>query len=510
MKKLFILPILFIFIFIYPALSQEIIVGVYDNPPMIFYKDGTADGFFIELLEYIAEREGWELRYVYGTFPELIEKLKKGEIDILPDVAYTPERERIFSFNRESVFNNWGVIITADRIETITDLDGKRVAGVRQDIYFKNLRKLASSFGVKCTFVEVEGDYRDVFGTIKNGAADAGVVSRIYGNLYSREYGLKITPVIFSPVELRFAGARGREVYLEKIDHHLEILKEDGDSIYYQLLGKWTETPRTETPYWAKYLIAASVFLGFLFTYRELYLKRELSRRKSEIVKVNRLLEKIIRINEAIIVERNPEKLGLRTSSMLSEYRSNAVLLFLSSETIAFMDGKRVPTDEVLRYECMKSVISKKTTLEIPPGFHPETCIHGEKAGNCFGYSFPMLYGSEFKGLIFIMSEEKLSGQEKRILETLAGDMAYALHDFELERERNAVLKQLEENINNMMVLVDRIKNPLTVILGVTELRCQEVRDEIEREIANILRIVKEIERGWLESEDLEKKLEKY
>ncbi len=510
MKKLLISSILVIFVCIHPALSQKITVGVYDNPPMIFYKDGAVDGFFIELLEYIAEREGWELKYVYGSFPELIEKLKKGEIDILPDVAYTPEREKIFSFNKESVFNNWGVVVTSDRIEAITDLDGKRVAGVNKDIYFRNFRNLVRSFGIKCTFVEVEGDYRDVFEAIRNGKADAGIVSRIYGNLYSREYGLRVTPVIFSPVELRFAGSKGRENYLEKIDHHLEILKEDENSIYYHLIGKWTETPRTETPYWVRYLIIASVFLGFLLAYREIYLKRELSRRRSEIVKVNSLLEKIIRINETIILEREPEKLGLKTSSMLSEYRSNVVLFFLSSDTMAFMDGRRVPSDEIMKYECIKSVVSKKTPLEIPPGFHPKTCIHGENAGNYFGYSFPMLYGSELKGLIFIMSEEKLSGQETRILETLAGDMAYALHDFELERERNDVLKQLEENIDDMMQLVDRIKNPLTVIMGLTELKCEEIREDIEREVSNILRIVKEIEKGWIRSEELERRLERY
>ena len=509
MKKSPIFTLIIFLLLIYPAHSLEITVGVYDNPPMLFYSNGKPDGFFIELLEYIAEKEEWELRYVYGTFPELIEKLKSGEIDILPDVAYTPEREEVFSFNREPVFNNWGVIVAGKRIETITDLDGKKIAGVRQDIYFRKFRNLAKSFGIETSYVEVEGDYREVFEAVRTGEADAGIVSRIYGNLYAGDYGLKTTSVVFSPVELRFAGAKGSEYYLEKIDYHLAILKEDESSLYYSLIGKWTETTRTEVPYWVKYLAFATVLLGFLLGFREIYLKRELRKREHEIIRVNRLLEKILKINETIIIERDPEKLGLKTSLMLSEYRENVVMFSLNGEVMTFSDGKRSDPKDVYEFECIKSAMKRKIPLQIPPGFHPESCIHCKSARDSFGYAFPMVYGSEVKGLIFILTQEKLSSREIRILETLAGDMAYALHDFELERERNQILNQLEKNIRNMMMLVDGIRNPLTVIKGLTELKCREIYAKIEKEISGILRAVQEIEKGWIESEKLEKKFQR-
>ncbi len=507
MKIILITVTLLSFLFIYPAIAEELIVGIYDNPPMVFYENGKPDGFFVELLEYIAKEEGWNLKYIHGSFPDLIEKLKKGEIDILPDVAYTPQRERYISFNNETVFSNWEVVVAKNEIETITELNGMVVAGVKGDVYFESFKVLVKSFGIECEFVELEGDYKDVFREIKDGKADVGIVSRIYGNLYSREYGLKVTPIIFTPVELRFAGAKGKERYLQRIDYHLEILKKDENSIYYTLIGKWTETAQMKTPFWIRYVVLFAVFLILLLGYRELYLKRELSKRKSEIIKVNRLLEKIIRINEAIIVERSPEKLAMKTSEVLSEYATNAVLLFLNDEVFAFSNGDKVDANEVLKYECVKMAISRKSPIFIPKGFHPETCVHGEKAKEYHGYAFPILYNLELKGLIFIRNKDELSGQEKRILETLAGDLAYAIHDFELEKERNVVLEQLKENINNMMVLVDRIKNPLTVIKGLTELKCKEIEGEVEKEIQSILDTVAEIEKGWIESEKLERKL---
>lgn len=76
-----------------PVSAVKVNAGVYNNPPLVFYENGEAKGLFIDLLEYIAKEEGWELKYTYSTFPVLLEKLEKEEIDILPALR-TLERER--------------------------------------------------------------------------------------------------------------------------------------------------------------------------------------------------------------------------------------------------------------------------------------------------------------------------------------------------------------------------------------------------------------------------------
>ncbi len=53
----------------FPVSAQEnqntLIVGVYENPPKIFTSEsGKPAGIFIDVIEHIAESEGWNLRYV--------------------------------------------------------------------------------------------------------------------------------------------------------------------------------------------------------------------------------------------------------------------------------------------------------------------------------------------------------------------------------------------------------------------------------------------------------------
>lgn len=45
---------------------------------------------YLQTLSYYTP--GWKYEYVPGTFPELIQKLKDGEIDLMPNISYTAER----------------------------------------------------------------------------------------------------------------------------------------------------------------------------------------------------------------------------------------------------------------------------------------------------------------------------------------------------------------------------------------------------------------------------------
>ena len=86
---------------------QAIRVGIIDNKPMCFIDDtGKPAGIFVEVIEHVADREGWSLEYVHGTWAILRAKLSSGQIDILLSMAYSDERAQHYSFNKIAVFNN--------------------------------------------------------------------------------------------------------------------------------------------------------------------------------------------------------------------------------------------------------------------------------------------------------------------------------------------------------------------------------------------------------------------
>lgn len=60
------------------------------------YQEGEGDapksGYGYEYLQQIAYYAGWEYEYVNGSFNELLEMLKNGEIDIMGNLSYMEER----------------------------------------------------------------------------------------------------------------------------------------------------------------------------------------------------------------------------------------------------------------------------------------------------------------------------------------------------------------------------------------------------------------------------------
>lgn len=56
---------------------------------------------YLQTLSYYTK--GWQYEYVSGTFTELMDMLEAGEIDLMPNISYSAEREQklLFSSNPE-------------------------------------------------------------------------------------------------------------------------------------------------------------------------------------------------------------------------------------------------------------------------------------------------------------------------------------------------------------------------------------------------------------------------
>lgn len=95
------------------ALAQEpkdirtVRVGYYDSRNFLVgaAESNAKSGYGYEYLQRIASYANWHYDYVYGTWSELYEKLKSGQIDILPGVSDTPAHENEVSFPSLSMLN---------------------------------------------------------------------------------------------------------------------------------------------------------------------------------------------------------------------------------------------------------------------------------------------------------------------------------------------------------------------------------------------------------------------
>ena len=211
--------------------AERVRVGAYENPPKVFTSpSGQVAGFFPSILQAVAEEQGWNLEYVYGTWEECLDRLERGEIDLMCDVAVSDARRTWLSFSQEPVLTNWGMVYARKGfpVRSLLDLEGKTVAVMAGSIHTggsRGIKALVENFNVSCRFVEVDS-YQDVMMLLDSRQADVGVVNRLYGTLHSDRHEVSATPIIFNPCNLQFAVRKGSERgarLIEKIDRSLHI-----------------------------------------------------------------------------------------------------------------------------------------------------------------------------------------------------------------------------------------------------------------------------------------------
>ncbi|MCB2144866.1 MAG: SpoIIE family protein phosphatase [Deltaproteobacteria bacterium] len=250
------------------AAGQRIIVGLHDNTPLIFTdSDSQVKGIAVDLLTYIARKEGWDIQYFQGSYAQCTQRLETGVIDLLPGMAMSAQLEDKFTFGKETIVANWGQLYIASdaTFSDILDFHDKDVAAVEGDVYFQFFETILEKFEIRPRFILVD-DYRQVLKLVHQKKVSAGIVPRLYGVYYEKRFRVRQSPISFRPTDLRFAVARGRNAsVIRALDRHLKQLKENPNSIFYQSLDRWTQGVRKVTlPLWLRPLWVLGIIAGIM------------------------------------------------------------------------------------------------------------------------------------------------------------------------------------------------------------------------------------------------------
>jgi len=302
-----------IFIFVLTGLTNPVHaeaprvvkVGAYENPPKIaITPDGKITGFWPELIERIALEENWRIEYVKCGWEDCLENLRNKTIDILPDIAFTKKRAKLYHFSNTPVLASWSrVYARADdnRIKSLEDLRGMRIAGLASSVNIEGpegIKKIIQSFNLNCRVAEMNS-YEELFQSLTDGYADAVITDINFGDEYIKHNPVKKTPIMLSPITLTFAFPMDSPEtdYLQKrIDFHMSKLMDNSNSFYYQLLTKYftakiAEKPVHFMPFWAKMLIALAI-LALAFTYTVLKTtQKQVEVKTRELQKLNEHLK---------------------------------------------------------------------------------------------------------------------------------------------------------------------------------------------------------------------------
>lgn len=134
---------------------------------------------YLQTLSYYTK--GWQYEYVSGTFSELMDMLEAGEIDLMPNISYSAEREQklLFSSNPEGT-ERYYIYARPDRDDLAKGdpqaLQGLTIgcnSGVMQTIVGQ---QWLADEGVTCTYKEIDTGSA-LFEALADGEVDAVIMN---------------------------------------------------------------------------------------------------------------------------------------------------------------------------------------------------------------------------------------------------------------------------------------------------------------------------------------------
>ena len=517
-------------------------VGVYENAPKIFISEsGQPSGIFIDVIKHIAKSEEWNLHYVFGTWGEGLDRLGKGEIDLMPDVAYTAGREKIFSFHKVPVLSAYFQVYArkGSGIKSILDLDGKRIAVLERSVQQEAFVRLTTGFGLNLTIITLP-DYKTTFEMVAKNEADAVITNRFYGLMHAKKFGLEDTAVIFHPSDLFFAAPKNApKQLLDSIDNHLSNLKKDSQSEYYGSLKRWiSEDVRFKFPAWLKTfgLVAGVVLLMSLAGSVVLKLQvdartRALSKRNRQMAIMDRTLRATVsQLKLQHVLEKALQGAldlaGLEGGSLCLLDRETGQLIQSASRNISGEMTTNLSPREIRIGDCLCGHAVRNgepLTLwdnDLADGFASCEALRNE--GIRFYIAFPMKARNEIIGVlcIFSRSDTRPDLRKLNLIQDICAPVALAIenarlyeqvkhHEEELEQqvaERTAELAvaaekaQAADRIKSafLATMSHELRTPLNAIIGFTGIMLQKLAGPLNNEQQKQLSMVQSSSRHLL------------
>lgn len=437
---------------------DTLIVG-YDSkfPPFQMHQDGKLVGFNIELMQRIAELEGYQLEWREGTKEELILLLDAGEIDVALGITYSAQLLEKIEMSERYLSSSITLVRPkeSEHIQSIIDLS-ELIVALQADTteyeFLKNIRRLKPHF---------TSNQLDAFKLLELERADAFVGHRLTAEYLLRQKGIARDYIVVDqyvlPVEYTFGVRKHNEQLLQSLNRGLHLTKVDGS--YNDIYRNWfwdEELYLREQLRTFIILFAVAAGLGLIIFFFGLRWNRQLQKQVDNKTKdlklLNQMLEHQIletknsqQLKEQILESSPRGIITLDQEGLISSINPRAVEILKLAKKPLGISYRTIPFVTLLLED------KEQEVLRHAKQYREECYLELNKPGVYIRYNVYPLYDFQKQIVGTILTFEDITKE-------------YQLRQQLFEQEKSKALNQMIAGIAH------EIRNPLTSIKTFVEL----------------------------------------
>lgn len=190
---------------------------------------------------------GLDVTFTTAPWHQIKSQLASGELDVLPLVGRTPERETLYDFTVPYLTLHGALFVRDDEseIRSLIDLSGKRIAVMKGDNAEEYMLRSNLSDDIVSTTT-----FEEAFRMLAAGEADAVIAQKLMGVSLLKQLGLRTIKVVGRPNEefkqdFCFAVKKGNAELLARLNEGLALVVADGTQR--ALMNKWLGVSETST-----------------------------------------------------------------------------------------------------------------------------------------------------------------------------------------------------------------------------------------------------------------------
>jgi glutamine transport system substrate-binding protein len=217
--------------------SERVVRYAFDEdfPPHTFVREGTPQGFDIDVLRAVAADQGFQAELLPMQWGDAQDELASGAVDMVSGAAKTPEREERFVFAASPLldFRVMLFVREGDSAVSVVEIAPGRLVTQRGSLYERILREA----GEDPELYETEGE---ALAAVAAGDADGFVGADTAAGYLMRERGIRGVREVGEPLwssPLYFMVRDEDPELVAMIDRGMANIVSDGT--YRQIVEKW-------------------------------------------------------------------------------------------------------------------------------------------------------------------------------------------------------------------------------------------------------------------------------